>query len=135
MLLGNSQQDQEPAPELDSQMLGWLWHDFPNSSLSSEKMCHQCQPRDPQSAPKKATCASKALTLGSAPVRGSGASCRPSLCMQGQQPPRLWTATHLHCRDLNRLGEGTSKHSGAQPYTGCGAATRELAGRDSEAWG
>lgn len=43
---------------------------------------------------------------------------------------------HAHMAGkLDELGEGTSKHSSAWPHAGCGAATTELAGKDSEAQG
>lgn len=62
MLRGNSPPGQEPAPELDSQVLGWLWHDFPNSLFSAKEVCHHVNPGT-QSLPQQKPLTPQRLSL------------------------------------------------------------------------
>lgn len=77
--------------QLDSQALGQLWQDFPQHPSSAKELCHQCQPRagpgTQTRVPIRATLVSTALTLESAPAKGSSASPQRK---QIQAQPLIW---------------------------------------------
>lgn len=77
--------------QLDSQALGQLWQGSPQHPSSAKELCHRCQPRagpgTQTRVPIRATLVSTALTLESAPAKGSGASLRRN---QIQAQPLIW---------------------------------------------